>query len=242
MPRRAIIYIGWGEQHVKEALASAETAGFLGIDRILITTEASLPFLPQSPPFSRVVTHAFSLSGTLAKSELWALVPEDYDSVLFLDTDTRVLMDITFGFDRAERFGIAAVMAPHYSLEHFRDFGKVMTRVSYPHVSTLQYNTGVVFFSRRPDVCAIFARWHELCCNTALTSRGGDQPYFTLAMEQASFNPYTLSPAYNYRNLGEQISGVIRIWHSHQPPPSDVNTFTRAWPPRVYKNNVRIEY
>ena len=48
-----------------------------------------------------------------------------------------------------------------------------------------------------------------------------DQPYLTLAMEMLEFNPYTLSPSFNYCAFGELVSGSIRIWHSYNPVPQD---------------------
>jgi len=239
--RRAIVYFCWGEKYINEALASAQTTDFLSIDRILITTRESLFFLPAKHAFARVATPTFFLPGLLSKSEMFALLPEEYDSFLFLDTDTRVLMDITLGFEKAEAHGIAAVMAPHYSLEHFWGFDRILDLVDHPRVDTMQYNSGVLFFTRRPDVSSVFEEWHRMCLKWG-EQFANDQPFLTLAMERHSFNPYTLSPAYNYRNLGEQVSGLIRIWHSHLPPPPDVNVFTESWPPRSFKDSVRSEH
>jgi hypothetical protein len=240
MPRRAIIYICWGQKYLANAVVSAGSAGFLRADRILITTPDSLTLLPPNPPFTKTITHTFSLPGLLAKSEMIYLLPEDYDSFLFLDADTQILMDITNGFEKAEQHGIAAAVAPNYSLEHFWDFGKILDRIGFPRVDTLQYNTGVLFFIRRPDIWRILKDWHELCRDVGLgIGYANDQPFFTLAMERQGFNPYTLSPGYNYRNLGEHISGLVRVWHSNLPPPPDVNVFIKPWPPRSFKNGVR---
>jgi len=245
MAKRAIIYIAWGEKWVREALVSARTAAFLGIDRILITREDSLEYLTDESPFAKIITHRFTLSGYLAKAELVHAVPGEYDSLLFLDTDTHVLMDIRFGFDQSERHGIAAVMAPDYSLEnaHGQHFGRILTVMGIPHVNTMQYNTGVIFFSRRAEVWKIMEDWYNLCRTLSPQYKiDADQPYFTLALERYGFNPYTLSPSYNYRNFGEFVSGAVRIWHSHVAPPSDVNTFAWPWPPRSFRDSVRLEY
>lgn len=241
MPKRAIIYVCWGKDFILEAIASAPSAAFLGIDRILVTKSDSVQFVPPGAPFEKVMTYPFTLAGLMAKAEMLHFLPAEYDSFLFLDTDTRVLADVSFGFQRAESHGIAVAMAPDYSLEHFWDFGKVLTFVGYPHTDTLQYNTGVIFFIRRPDVWKVLAAWHELCRGVA--TRVGyinDQPFFTLAMEAVGFNPYTLSRGYNYRNFGEAIYGLVRVWHSHHPPPADVNVFTSPRPPRAFKDSVRV--
>ena len=75
---------------------------------------------------------------------------------------------------------------------------------------------------------------------------GGDQPFFTLAMEQLNFNPYTLSISYNYRGCGDGISGLVRIWHSHGKMPENINQFKvvvplrRAWPSKLIQPNNNI--
>ncbi len=164
------------------------------------------------------------------------------NSFVFLDADTYVLLDIAQGFEKAETYGIAAAQAAAYGLEHFWGFGKVLDDLGFVSREILQYNAGVVFFTRVPQVWRVMQKWHELCQTAAARdSVWADQPYFTLAMELLGFNPYTLSIAYNYRNFGEQVSGRIRIWHSHTPPPIDVNEFAQAWPPRRFLHGRRLE-
>lgn len=243
MAKRAIVYVSWGEKHIAEAVESARSAGFLGLDRVLITTPESLAWIPPGAPFERVSTHTFGLPALLGKSEVGRLLPKDYDTFLLLDSDTHVLMDVSFGFESAELHGIAAAMASHYSLEHFWGFDRVLAQVDFPSVDTLQYNTGALFLARRDDVWAVLDAWHDLCATLGMSQRfPSDQPFFTLAMERLDFNPYTLSRAYNYRDSGEPVSGYVRIWHSRRPPPADVNVFDKPWPPRAFINGRRLEY
>ena len=241
-PRRAVVYFFWGPLHLSEALRSAATVRrCCDLPIVAITDVSTSQIMP--PWFDRVVVFQEPAVSLLAKARLIELLPDDYDSFLFLDTDTEVLEDVTYGFEKAERFGIAGVMAPHYSLDHFLGFGAVMSRADVPHLSQLQYNTGVLFFVRRPDVDAVFRKWCELA--SSLGPRCGytnDQPFFTLALEMLHFNAFTLSPAYNYRALGELVSGIIRIWHSHMPAPSGVNTFGSSWPPRRFQGAQLVEY
>ena len=186
MPKRATLHACWGAKYIAEAIESAKTARILGVDRILVTDQTSLPLLPKDAPFERVLTYPFRLPGLLAKADMVEFLPAEYDSFLFLDTDTWVLLDVTMGFEKAERYGIAAAMAPHYSLEHFWDFGMVLDRFpEIPRGSILQYNTGVLFFSRRDDVWQVLRDWQGLCHGVARQiGFENDQPYFTLAMER----------------------------------------------------------
>jgi hypothetical protein len=240
--RRAIVYSAWGEDYVREASASALSAAQVGVDRILVTDAASVPLVASGSPFERVIEHNFALSSKLAKVEMLDVLPDDYDSFLYLDTDTTVLLDVGQGFERAERHGIAMAQAAHYSLEHFWGFGSVLDRVGFNSRDVLQYNSGVIFFTREPQAWQVLRDWRRLCeeaSHEGITA-WWDQPYLTLAMEMAAFNPYTLSIAYNYRNFGEPVSGFIRIWHSRIPPPPDVNSFDEPWPPRRFIGSKRL--
>ena len=139
------------------------------------------------------------------------------------DSDVRVLADISLPFEKAERHGLAMAPAPHYSLPNFRDFGEFMRREGIEPRNELVYNAGIVFFdSRRADVLEVFRLARELALAPDEEDKAwGDQPFITFAMELLGFNPYTLSPSYNYRGFGELASGSIRIWHSRDPAPPD---------------------
>ncbi len=240
--RRAIIYVAWGEKFVREAQTSAVTAGHVGADRVLITDPASHRSLPFSGGFERVITYEFQLSGYARKTEMLDLLPDEYGSFLFLDTDTRVLMGIDQAFERAERHGMAAAQAPHYSLEHFGRFSEHLQQIGFRSEGLLHYNSGVLFFTRDLRAWSVMKTWQDFCRQASVSELEAwtDQPYLTLAMEQAGFNPYTLSTAYNYRNFGELVSGYIRIWHSWYAPLPDVNEFAASWPPRRFFNSVRL--
>jgi hypothetical protein len=243
--RRAIVYLAWGPSYIEEAITSARTAAVVGVDRLLITNPESRSFLGSDAPFESVIEHKFQLPGFLRKAEMVDLLPKQYDSFLFLDPDTYVLMDIDHGFESAERYGIAAAQAAAYSLEHFWGFDEVLGGLKFNSRDILQYNAGVLFFTRSPPAWAVMKKWQELCRAAVKEDAAplwGDQPYLTLAMELLQFNPYTLSVAYNYRNFGELAHGRIRIWHSHMPPPPDVNEFDRfSWPPRRFRQGQRLE-
>jgi hypothetical protein len=240
--RRAIVYVAWGRPYILDAIASAATAAIVGVDRLLITNAESREFLSQDAPFERVIEHEFKLPGMLAKTEMFDVLPPEYDSFVYLDTDVHILLDISHGFERAETHGIAAAQASAYSLEHFWGFAQVLDGMGFRSRDILQYNAGVIFFTRSPRAWQVLQKWHQLCCAaTEDVSAWGDQPYLTLAMELLGFNPYTLSIAYNYRNFGELASGRIRIWHSKTPPPADVNQFEHTWPARRFLNGQRLQ-
>lgn len=242
--KRAIVYLAWGEKHVLEAVESAKSTSFMQIPAVLLTNPASARLVPEEHPFAAVETRDFDETDRIIKTALWRLLPEVFDSFLFLDVDTRIVMDVTFGFEMAERHGIAMAPAPDYCLENHWGFDKVMEAAGVPCRGQNQYNSGVIFFVRRPDVERIFRDWEKLAYE--LSQNPGfnrvDQPFLTLAMERAGFNPYMLSANYNYRAIAaEHISGQVRIWHSYAPVPDDLNCYEKTWPPRRYIGDRRIE-
>lgn len=232
---KAVVFLAWGDNHAKHvAECLAQSPGLAGIDAFLITDRATQ--VP-SAPLLRVLRVDFALNGLARKAEILNFLPAGYDVFLFIDCDTRVLLDIGLGFTKALRHGIAIAPAPHYSLDHFWNFGEIMREEETPLQGQLQFNTGVIFFSRTPEVERVFGRWETLM-KKHFAKFNNDQPFFTLAMEQSGFSPYCLSPSYNYRAMGDGISGPLRIWHSWDPCPADINVFKKAWPPRRAQGSV----
>jgi len=230
--RRAIVYMVWGEDYLAQACEAAQSARATGLPLVLITDQASTGFLRDDHPFTQVkVIEAFRSYDMRVKCTLYDLLPAEYDSFLFLDTDTHILGDITFGFEKAERFGIAVSPATSYCLPSHHDFRRILLAAGLPDAGQIQYNSGVIFFVRRPDVAEVFEVFkdagYRLAEEFGYTNAGGrlvDQPFLSYAMEVLDFNPYTLSINYCYRGLSaEPRYGDVVIWHSHYPAPADVN-------------------
>lgn len=231
MKKNAIIFLAWDDRFINEVRTCiSRSYPFIGdYDLILITDEytATDQFKPQ---ITKVIRANFELSGLLRKTEILRFLPNTYESFLFLDSDTVVIGDVSLGFNKAGIHGIAACPAPHYSLDAFWGFDRVMRKEGVLPLGQLQYNTGVIFFKNSPEVKEVFTKWGSLALeNLDFTN---DQPFFTLAMDLLGFNPYTLSISYNYRAFGEAISGDVRIWHSHGKMPVKINEYSSSWPPR----------
>jgi hypothetical protein len=224
------VWLAWGEQYVLEAARSRDSIRDPELRTCLITDKASANAAPAGA-FDHVVEADFAAEGYLRKCELWRFLPEHYKTFLFLDVDTRVIGDISLGFDKAKRFGIAVAQAPRYSLERFQGFVEIMRAAGVRPRGQLQFNSGVIFFSRRPEVDAVMQKWDSLARQFGgrdaryreLSKQFGDQPYLTLAMELLEFQPYVLSTSFNHRAKGELIDGDVRIWHSYKQIPPDLN-------------------
>jgi hypothetical protein len=237
--KRAIVWMCWGGTFLAEAIESARSALTIEADRFLITDEDRAQQAQQSAAFTAVIAMNPVYRNNLEKMRIVDLLPGDYDVYLYLDTDTRILGDVTLGFEKAAQHGMAMVPAPHYNLTSSR-FGGFMTRVGIRPADQMVYNAGVIFFQLAPAVRQVLERWRDLAPTGARSNFFRNQPFLTLAMEQLGFVPYALSPLYNYRSMSEWAIGTIRIWHSHFPPPADVNDFKNLYPPRRFNDGVRL--
>jgi hypothetical protein len=224
---RAIVFFAWGTDYVERVAACIRESELPGYPIFVVTdTATDASGLPRDVEVVRLV---FQLSGKTRKAEFFGRMPENIGTALFLDADTRVIDDVSLGFEKAETHGIAIAPAPHYSLADFRDFREIMIAEGVTLLGQMIYNTGVIFaMPHRPDVRAVFDRTLVLA-QKYREKPWNEQPYLSLAMELLNFNPYTLSPSFNHRGFGELISGSIRIWHSYEPLPSNAASLEKGY-------------
>jgi lipopolysaccharide biosynthesis glycosyltransferase len=223
---KAVAYVFWGDDRLTELLRSvASVRKHVTADIIAITdSETANRIAPHRAAFDRIITHNFKDYSNLAKSDVYTLVPPEFASFLYLDIDTVVLGDISYGFSQAARYGVAATIAPHYNLEYYWGFDSILRSRGIETCEQPQYNAGVLFIHRSAAVAALMRRWSELAWRYGpMHGYKYDQPFLSLAIHELRFNPATLSPAYNYRAFGEIAIGPILVWHSRTAVPSDVN-------------------
>ena len=146
-----VVWLAWGHAYVRDAAKSRASIKESALATCLITDRTSAAAVP-SGVFDHVVEAEFALDGYLRKCELWRFLPAQYQTFLFLDVDTQVIGDISLGFDKARRFGIAMAQAPRYTLERFQGFDEIMRAAGLTPRGQLQFNSGVVFFHRMAAV------------------------------------------------------------------------------------------
>lgn len=231
MSSYAVVFFVWGKTYIDNLVRCLESSEHLkAYDWILITDKATRA-ADYEGTFKQIIQPDFEMEGLIRKTELIKFLPRNYEAFLLLDCDTLVLKSIDLGFEKAKKHGIAMVPEPRYSLDYYFDFANVLERENIPQQGLLGYNTGVIFFSITPEVEAVFQRWLELALKYQDIFTN-DQPFFTLAMEQLGFNPYTLSISYNYRAYNQGICGYVHIWHAYNQPPEKLNDYPAEWPPR----------
>ena len=204
---RGVLYMVWGE----------------GVESVLDRSMKSLRhFHPELPiHVERMPTG----SSFLDKARMFACAP--FEQTLFLDADTVVLDRLDFGFEMAQRFGLACCIC---ECPWARRYGDGTLRGDL-----VEYNTGVLFFAKAAaglfgewekqaaavDSSIVFYRGQQLCrmpCN--------DQAGFAKAVAETHFNPFVLPCNWNFRPKWQRtLWGPIKIWHDYDPVPEPVERF-----------------
>ena len=186
---RGVIYIYWGNKLEAELQESLKSVSKYGYDYRVFKLDESSHF-----------GH---------KSTMYDLSP--FDTTLFLDTDTILLDNIDFGFEMAEKHGIAMTIAPGCYARRF-----------IPELTDhIEYNTGAMFFSKNDVVKKVYNTWKSHSDEFPRS----DQSSFTRAVYEHDFNVSVLPQNYNYRaGLNEsQFFGPLKIWHSRLPLPINIH-------------------
>ncbi len=191
---RGVLYMVWGDRCDPELERSLESARRWGLATHVVRGEPS--------------------ASLVQKSTMYEQTP--FEHTLFLDTDTVLLDDPSYGFEMAARHGLGVVISPAGN-------AAIHWHLNNAPSDLVQYNTGVIFFSKRSPVHQLFETWRQRCDPT----QRNDQPGFALAVHETGINPFVLPLMWNYRAAYGQgpIFGPIKIWHSRHPVPDNISTY-----------------
>lgn len=199
-----VLYIVWGDK-VRPVL-----------DRSIASLKRHHPELPvrvmamdaPSDPVRPLLTKAAMIDLT------------GFENTLFLDADTVVLGRLDHGFRKAEQFHLAASICECPWACRFEGVPG----------DTVEYNTGVLFFTRKAR--PVFDAWRELAATTSSVTRWvdrdgrlkgmnhNDQASFALAVERSGINPFVLPFNWNFRPAWHRSAfAPVRIWHDYSEPP-----------------------
>jgi hypothetical protein len=163
------------------------------------------------------VVRAESRASLHQKSQMDLVSP--FDETLFLDSDTYVLQELSFGFEMSLRFGLAMTIAPACN-------ANLPDPIKGVPADLVQYNTGVIFFTKTQPVRKLFETWRHRCDGVAYN----DQPPFAHAVYETGVAPFVLPMVWNYRPKyrGAPLHGPLKIWHGRQPLPGNVEEYNRT--------------
>lgn len=135
--------------------------------------------------------------GTLPK--VW-MTESPFDLTLYLDTDTLVMNDLEYGFQKVDKHGLCLTFAPIYDKN--------------------LYNSGVIFFDKTNVSAMNFL--NEWKIRGKSKQIHCDQFCLHLLAEESSYTPYVLPHTWNLRaQFGslQWINGPIFIMHWDGPEP-----------------------
>ena len=201
-PKRGVVYVSWGNKVADELARSRRSLA---------------EWHPELPVHEiRLPDH----SSLLDKPAMFERSP--FESTLFLDTDTVVLDRLDFGFEKAEKYGLACCICESPWARRFGDL----------HGDIVEYNTGVLFFTRAAK--PVFDCWDRVgraVDSSILFHVGGqlrrmphnDQAGFALAIEETGFNPFVLPLNWNLRPAWQRMfAGPVKVWHDRTEVPASV--------------------
>lgn len=208
--KRGIVYIVWGNNKkvIDQLYRSAESVHQFGYKTFLITDNDNI----DKSKFSGVGVCTFGFPGLRCREILYNASP--FQTTLYLDADTIIYDNIDFGFQMAEKYGVACCIAPASSAFNAADNDGIKDRIPK---DLPQYNCGVIFFDKLKSR-KVFETWSNYL-RTYEESANNDQPYFSFACYQ-HLNPYILPKTWNYRHHlkfeSKIFHGSLKIVHSPQ--------------------------
>ena len=216
MAQRGVLYVIW---------EGAEGNEGPSITKFLQRSTASLAEIHPELPYHVVTLPAGSR--LVDKASLYEWSP--FETTLFLDADTVVLGRLDFGFEMAERHGLACCLSEN----------PWQRRYAGVTGDTLEYNTGVLFFS--PKARHVFDAWAKLAPlldSTIVFHEDGQMKYapcddqlgFARAIELNAFVPFVLPLNWNFRPMWHRsFFGPIKVWHGYADVPDVLHMFNRYY-------------
>lgn len=185
---RGILYYVWGNYNKKQLQNSIDTVKKFGYDY-------------------RVVVGKGEYKQYVNRVDLFDASP--FDLTLHLDTDTFVKGNLDFGFDMAERWGLACCIAPASSAYYAAKTQK--TDFLFSEKEIPQYNCGVLFYNKNNKrVRYVFIQYANFLRHWEKWAWENDQPYFAKAVHELGFNPYVLPKTWNFR---PHLRYESNVWH-----------------------------
>ena len=204
--KRGVLYIVWGDQIEPQLQRSIQSVK---------KYHPAMPIHVERVPDLRE-------RGLLQKAKMGAITP--FESTLYLDADTVLLGNLDDAFQRGEQFGLACCIN---ECPWLRRYGS-------NHGDAIEYNTGVLFFTRQAR--PVFDAWQTLAPVSPAAGRWvtaidgrlhgvpcDDQASFASAVRQAQYCPFILPLNYNFRPVFYPCFFTpLKVWHSPSSLPEGI--------------------
>jgi hypothetical protein len=188
---RGVMYVVTGKKYIQSAIKSARSvhkySPDLQIHLFANWQECGFDFSNSNEPFTSVD----NIESPHYRSKVDYSVKSPFDRTLYLDSDTRVLDDITPIFDLLDRFDMALAHAPNRitSLKNWR----IQIPVCFP-----QFNSGVIAYRKSDKVWEVLHQWIDAFHQAGFIA---DQITLREIIWLSDLRVATLPPEYNMRSL-----------------------------------------
>lgn len=201
---RGVLYVATGHAHVEAARASAASVRRTdpGLAIALFSDRAEA-----GPEFDQVIP----VTEAHHRSKVDCLPRSPFAETLYLDSDTRVLEDLSDMFRLLERFDLAAAHVARSHARRYQRKGRIDVPRAFP-----QHNGGVILYRGTPAAIGFLETWRD-----AYHARGGgaDQISFRETLWQSDIRCTVLPARYNARRYT-----WIDALFSDAPPPAILHT------------------
>jgi len=200
--KRGILYMIWGDDPKHHA-----------------TLQRSINSVKQYHPELPIHVEKLADGGKINKTRICSITP--FDETLFLDNDTIVMDRLDFGFEKAQKHGLACVINECPWARRYSD--KRLTG------DMVEYNSGVLFYTKQAK--PLFDTWNRIFPTTDASIHHiidgkpcfmpvADQGSFALAFHETGFLPFVLPINWNFRaEYYRRFCGPLKIWHSYAEIP-----------------------
>jgi hypothetical protein len=212
--QNGVIYIAFGERYVGEAIFSAESLKQQSDLPITLFTDLGV-----SSPF---IDSVVKINPEHKRAKVDFIGESPYERTLYLDSDTKIVRDISDVFGILDKFDVAA--AHDHSRKTSRWSSKVPAYAAIPYAFP-EYNGGVLLFRRSEAAQAFLALWRTRFHENKHLTNGQDQATLRISLWESDVKLHTLPPEFNVRN--EAVRQKI-IKRAQQPEEQGVLA------PRIY--------
>ena len=203
---RGVLYVATGLDYIKDAFKSArsvrKTNPLLPIHLFGDFQNYNLSLDVNASPF----TSWENIVDPHPRSKVDYISRTPFQETLFLDTDTRVLCDLTEAFDLLKQFDIALPHSPKREIVHKKKFKMIEMPRAFP-----EFNSGIIFFRSTPKTAEVFVRWRQRFLE--IRSKR-DQPALREVLWSSDLRIATLPPEYNVRFIK-----YILMWSKDEARP-----------------------
>lgn len=186
---RGVIYIAFGDRYVSEALYSAASLKAVSDVPVTLFTDKAVA----APQIDDV--RIFEPRHKRAKIDMLAESP--FERTLYLDSDTRILEDVSPLLALLDRVDIAA--AQDQCRRSHRWAAAIDAYAAIPETFS-ELNCGILAYRKSDATLRLFARWNEIFARYRDLTNGQDQAAFRIALWQTDVAFSVLAPEWNRRN------------------------------------------